>query len=130
MNSKYAYEVDKDLLYHYYKKFTNGYKVYSPSTCVLIPHNLNIQLQNYDRPGYNKDHIRESIIDMTEKYYKDGAMTGNTYNAIRSQFYKEGSQRTYYFTKDQKEYFDNLYTRNNVPNNIVKRKPIVKKKEI
>lgn len=119
LNPNISYEIDKDLLYRFYKSYTNGFKLYSPATCVLIPRDLNIQIANYNRPGYDKDKIRESIIDQTEYYYKNGAMSNNTYNAIRSQYYLDGTTRNYRYNDNQKErYFSNIYTLNTNPENI------------
>lgn len=116
LNPNFAYEIDKDLLYKYYKSYTNGVKLYSPVTCVLLPHDLNIQLTNYDRDGYDKNSIRVSIIEMTEYYYKNGAMSTNTYNAIKAQYYNDGTYRNYQYTTEQKKYFSDYYSYNNLPN--------------
>lgn len=125
LNPNFAYELDKDLLYKYYKSYTNGIKLYSPVTCVLIPHDLNIQLTNYDRDGYDHNKIRISIIEMTEYYYKNNAMSNNTYEAIKVQYYNNGTKRTYYYTSEQKRYFSNYFSFNNLPDvQMPIRKPI------
>lgn len=46
-------------------------------------------------------------------------MSDNTYNAIRSQYYLDGTARNYRYNDNQKErYFSNIYTLNTNPENI------------
>ena len=123
LNPNYAYEIDKDLLFPIYGKRTNGIKLYSPITCVLIPHDLNIQFANYNKPNYNKDAIRTSIISMTEGYYKDGALDNNTYNAIKARYYNDGTARIYNSTAEDNKYYTEYHSINNSPE-MIKRKPV------
>ena len=123
LNPNYAYEIDKDLLFPIYGKRTNGIKLYSPITCVLIPHDLNIQFANYNKPNYNKDAIRASIISMTEGYYKDGALDNNTYNAIKARYYNDGTARIYNSTPEDNKYYTEYHSINNSPE-MIKRKPV------
>lgn len=124
LNPNYAYEIDKDLLYPIYAKRTNGFKLYSPITCVLVPHDLNIQFVNFDLSGYNKDSIRSSIIQMTEKYHNDGAMDDNTYNIIKVRYYNDGTVRNYNSTIEDNKYYTEYHTVNDAKNNIPKRNPV------
>lgn len=121
LNPNYAYEIDKDLLYPIYKKRTNGLKLYSPITCVLIPHDLNLLIFDYSKPDYNQDSIRESIIAKTEKYHNENAIDENTYNAIRSRYYNDGTKRNYNSTVNDNRYYTDHYSINA---NLIKRNPI------
>ncbi len=123
MNPEFAYEIDKDLLFPIYRKRTGGIKLYSPVTCVLVPHDLNIQFTNYNKPGYNKDNIRKSIIQITEYYHSNGALDDNTYNAIRVMYYRDGTSREYNSRPQDSIYYNNYHRIDNNHTEI-KRKPV------
>ena len=93
LNPNYAYEIDKDLLFPIYGKRTNGIKLYSPITCVLIPHDLNNKLQltnvkkgfkSGDNGSYQMGVINASseIKQAAEYYYKNNAISQQVYNVI------------------------------------------------
>ena len=108
LNSAFDYEVDKDLLYPAYKHLTEGYKLYSPATCVLIPHDLNILLINLNHCIDSRDrrkavsyNRRQSIIEATEYYKSQNAISNKTYNAIRALYYDCGDKLQYvHFNSD------------------------------
>jgi hypothetical protein len=75
------YEVDKDLLYPFYRAQSNNLKVYSPLTCELLPTDLNDAI--YDPRVTRGDIIRKNIITLGNKYYSEGKISQRAYNAIQ-----------------------------------------------
>lgn len=92
LNPKYSYEMDKDLYYRFYSGLTNGKKCYSPFTVALMPHDLNNKIQHFSGFNYysgKKIKITKNnrgIIDATEFYYKENAITDQTYKTIIDSF--------------------------------------------
>lgn len=91
LNPKYDYDIDKDALYPYYKISTNGKKCYGPNTCIIIPHALNVILNDsengYYMPKSNIQYTVDKINKIKEaanKFYLDHALTQKSYNAIIS----------------------------------------------
>ena len=91
LNPNYSYDLDKDLLYPFYKdKTPDGKKCYSPFTCVLIPHELNniltvnkfaksfdseIEFQRY------KLKKEANVRDLAQDLYKKNAISEIAYQA-------------------------------------------------
>lgn len=74
----YTYHLDKDIF-----QWNIANKVYSPSTCCLIPISLNCGLAG----GYydNKNHIMSSpdkLLALCNQYLSEGAINANVYNAV------------------------------------------------
>ena len=82
LNPKYIleYNVDKDLKYPYYASHTNGKKVYSPSTVVILPGELNVRIKYINDPSKSK-----SIADCAIYYYSENAITKEVYDMIMYQ---------------------------------------------
>lgn len=91
LNPNYSYDIDKDLLYEYYKDYTFGKKYYGPNTCVLIPHELNNMLiinksaksfANTDDFDTYKRNRENNIRSLAQKLYDDGAISKLAYDAL------------------------------------------------
>lgn len=101
LNPNYSYEIDKDLLYPLYKNQSGGWKLYSPTTVVLIPHDLNLLLFNTKIENrYNQ------VLKTAEIYYKDNAISQKTYNAILSIY---GDRHKTYIDFRRNNYNTNSY---------------------
>ena len=109
LNSQFSYELDKDLLYPMYKNKTGELRMYSPITVVLIPHDLNMLIFNADK---SNDHPSEScinkIIELSEYYHNNNAITDKAYNAIKARYYNNGQDKIYINFRG-KDYLGNLY---------------------
>lgn len=71
---KFEFNVDKDLLYPYYYQFTWGNKCYSPSTCVLLPKDINILISHIDINNINN---HKNLISKLS-YLMDDALDNNS----------------------------------------------------
>ena len=95
LNSKYSYEMDKDLKYRFYHKSTNGCKMYSPQTISLMPHELNVALVGFSNMNkFDMDFAsyqlpkNDNIINKAKFYHNENAISDETYNIIISSFQK------------------------------------------
>lgn len=108
LNPNVKYELDKDLLYPFYKDKTNGMKCYSNATTVLLPAEINSTFIRLD-PNRSFTRIRinkrngnryieyqyyriDRIIDSLENYWKEkiqyylniGALLSETYEILEN----------------------------------------------
>lgn len=81
LSDNIQYDIDKDLLYPFYRDQTSGLKLYSPLTCELLPHDLNVLI--YDPRVIRNDNIRRDILILAEKYIKENKITQRAYDAIQ-----------------------------------------------
>lgn len=91
LNPNYSYDLDKDLLYPYYKDQTpNSAKCYSPYTCVLIPHELNNILtvnkfaKSFDTEiEFHRYKLKKEALvrEMAQDLYKKNAISEIAYQA-------------------------------------------------
>lgn len=91
LNPNYSYDLDKDLLYPYYKDQTpKGAKCYSPYTCVLIPHELNNILtvnkfaKSFDTEiEFHRYKLKKEALvrEMAQDLYKKNAISEIAYQA-------------------------------------------------
>ena len=100
LNTKdYIYNVDKDLLFPYYRKFTGDRKCYSKYTCILLPRHINIEIANYEScKNYNKPKLKQSLKDICEAATQNGALDLDTYNVIK-RFYLEDPEYSNYVSE-------------------------------
>ena len=91
LNPNYPYDIDKDLLYPYYKDQTLGKKFYGPNTCVLIPHEMNNTLKLNKSPKsfsresdfeYYKKTRENKIKTLAKEFYTNNAISEIAYNAL------------------------------------------------
>ena len=84
------YVIDKDLLFRYYSKYTNGKKCYGPNYCELIPKDLNNKLSSYDviervidtnnsLPHLSNNHTIKTIASF---YYNNNCISEKAFHAI------------------------------------------------
>jgi hypothetical protein len=116
LNPNYVYEVDKDLLYPLYRTSTEGYKLYCPLTCVLIPHELNLLFQGMEKAENISQRINMTspeklnhIIQLTEQLWSEGAISEKTYKAIRFLYYRDGTVMNYINFRGGINYYENAY---------------------
>lgn len=85
LNPKYIkeYTLDKDLKYPYYASYTNNKKLYSPSTVVILPNELNVRIKYIFDPAKS-----ENIMECANYYYSENAITKETYDMIVDQINK------------------------------------------
>ncbi|MBR6289259.1 MAG: hypothetical protein IKR19_07990 [Acholeplasmatales bacterium] len=88
LNPAYNYEVDKDLLFPYYKQYTNGCKCYSQYTCILLPQEINVSIANYTRfNSYTTNNtVNIELQEKCENLYKNGAISLDTLNVLKRFF--------------------------------------------
>ena len=83
LNPAYDYDIDKDLLYRYYKNDTNGKKYYGPNYCVLVPHSLNVVIETITgENACTKDQLMY-LKKEADRYYADNALSAETYNIVQ-----------------------------------------------
>lgn len=107
LNPHYVYEIDKDLLYPLYRNQTDGYKLYSPATCCLLPKDLNVLISNTNKANRQREACVAHLLEMTEFYYKENAMSKKAYNAIQG-LYNNGNRHYIDFTR-RTDYAANAY---------------------
>lgn len=110
LNSNYQYKIDKDLLYPMYRSSTENYKLYSPVTCVLLPHDLNLSLVDADRfkhTGNSAVYIKQ----LTEKYKAEGALSDKAYRALKSLYYNDGTPISYINFRGGINYYDGAFNK-------------------
>lgn len=74
------YNIDKDLKYPYYYQATNGKRVYSPDTTVILPGELNVRIKNIN------DKSRSGIIlECAQFYLSENAISPEVYSMIVDQ---------------------------------------------
>lgn len=90
LNTKdYIYNIDKDLLYPYYAKYTGGRKCYSKYTCIILPKHINVEIAVYSScKNENRLKLRKAIYDMCDACLKSGALDLDAFNVIK-RFYLE-----------------------------------------
>lgn len=91
LNPNYEYDIDKDALYPQYKNATGGRKCYGPSTCIIIPHELNTIMSDRENGYYVPKYKIQYTVDKINKIknvanrlYQDKALTKKSYDAIIS----------------------------------------------
>lgn len=88
LNKEIKYDIDKDLLYPFYKTQTNGLKLYSPSTVVILPHKINVLLEgNSIQRNLKSRSMQEwsnTIKGASNYYYILNAMHQYTYDIIKN----------------------------------------------
>ena len=116
LNQSIYYEVDKDLLYPMYRSSTEGYKLYSPVTCVLLPRELNLMLVNvvgcsnaWERNDTISEDKRKCIIEATEHYRSINALSDKAYQAIKSLYYNDGTPLSYVNFRGGINYYENAF---------------------
>lgn len=91
LNPNYSYDIDKDLLYPYYKEFTKNKKCYSPSTCVLIPRELNnhIIVNKFSKSFDSDEEFLEykckkenNLKNLAQMYYNNNAISKLVYDTL------------------------------------------------
>lgn len=92
-NPNYQYIIDKDLLFPLYKNQTNNIKLYSPTTVVLIPKDLSLNIFNLNSSIEKYNYCLHTILELSEKYKNDNAISSKCYNAIQSIY--NNRQKTY-----------------------------------
>lgn len=96
LNPKYRYDVEKDCLC----RVLMLPKMYSPRTCELVPHELNLNLIcRAEKSRYNtlesfnkyKAEKEQTIHELADKYYAEGALTDRGYYALKNYciYYKD-----------------------------------------
>lgn len=82
LNPNYISEfhIDKDLKYPFYMQYTNGAKMYGPTTASVMPKELNSKIV-----GINNKENWPSILEYANYYLSENAISLDTYNAIISQ---------------------------------------------
>ena len=107
LNPKYKYEVDKDLLYPLYKNQTDGYKLYSPATCCLIPKDLNLLIANTNRANKQREICITNLLNKADIYFKENAISKKVYHAIQG-LYNNGNKHYIDFSR-RTDYASNAY---------------------
>lgn len=91
LNPNFKYNLDKDLLYPYYKNRTNGKKLYSNDTTVLLPVDINSKLASFKKSKliincYHDFKIRyNTICNFNKKvqyYYDNNGLSKISYDAL------------------------------------------------
>lgn len=88
------YQVDKDLMYPFYSRFSRGRKCYSPFTCVLIPKPINVVISTI----YRKKSL-EKLNNDIEFYLKNNCISIDTYSTIKRFYIKDPKYADYVTTK-------------------------------
>lgn len=92
LNPNYTYDVEKDAICRYLGRPN---KFYSPETCELVPHEINTKLItraekiNYNTPesfAQYKAEKEQTIHELAENYYREGALTDRGYNALKNYY--------------------------------------------
>jgi len=100
LNKCTEYQVDKDLLYPYYSSLTQGKKCYAPSTCVLLPKEINIGLANYHKCSQKNlpEFIRNFSI-VVENAYGNRMIDQDTYCVLKRFYLKDQNYSEYLTNK-------------------------------
>lgn len=75
------YDIDKDLMYPFYRHQSSDLKLYSPVTCELLPHDLNVLI--YDSNRKINNNIKSNILLLADKYINENKITQRAYDAIQ-----------------------------------------------
>lgn len=100
LNPKYEYSLDKDVLYPYYAQFTNGRKVCSRYSCVIIPKDLSVCIPRSDMATNTvskkkKEEMRQNLDKLSKFYFNEGAITSDIYCTIRRFYVEDPQYRNY-----------------------------------
>lgn len=87
LNPDYLYSIDKFTMYKYYRTQTEDMFFYCPETVELIPDDLAVKIQNTITLGTSTQ--LDTLLNLTEKYYSEKALTQRAYFAIKDQYTNE-----------------------------------------
>lgn len=92
LNPNISYDIDKDFLYPIYKYQTDGKKLYSPDTCLLIPHAINAALANFNMSqnkyeteeeyNMNKNNVKAQLHELAKHFWDIKALSADAYALI------------------------------------------------
>lgn len=91
LNPNFKYEIDKDIL-----QWNQEYKIYSPQTCCLVPHNINITLAEFHVVRKTDNSLPLGVYKHGNGYRSQVSIAGNDIRSLTMndpmeafEFYKE-----------------------------------------
>lgn len=100
LNKCTEYQVDKDLLYPYYSTLTQGKKCYSPSTCVLLPKEINIGIAQFNRCSQkNLPEFIKNFSAVVQNAYENKMIDQDTYCVLKRFYLKDPNYSDYLTNK-------------------------------
>lgn len=100
LNKCTDYQVDKDLLYPYYSSLTQGKKCYSPSTCVLLPREINIGIAQFNRCSQkNLPEFIKNFSAVVQNAYENKMIDQDAYYVLKRFYLKDPNYSDYLTNK-------------------------------